>query len=94
MANYTHTVDPNHLVTIGYEGFWGEYDADVQYNPGNGWAGITGQNFSANNAHEEIDFAAIHYWPDEWFADVSYQATQAALARSLCLACASLYLMG
>ncbi len=79
MANYTKTNDANHLVTIGYEGFWGEYDADVQYNPGNGWAGITGQNFSRNMAHEEIDFAEIHYWPDEWFAnqeDITYNAAQ------------------
>lgn len=73
MANYTKTVDTNHLVTIGYEGFWGEYDADVTYNPGNGWAGITGQNFTQNIGHDEIDFAEIHYWPDEWFADVSPQ---------------------
>ena len=85
MANYTHTVDPNHLVTIGYEGFWGEYDTDVQYNPGNGWAGITGQNFTANNAHEEIDFAAIHYWPDEWFADVS--SISAKLGLIVCCMC-------
>ena len=79
MANYTKTNDVNHLVTIGYEGFWGEYDADVQYNPGNGWAGITGQNFSRNMAHTEIDFAEIHYWPDEWFAnqeDITYDASQ------------------
>lgn len=79
MANYTKTVDTNHLVTVGYEGFWGEYDADVQYNPGNGWAGLTGQNFSVNMAHEEIDFAEIHYWPDEWFAnqeDITYDAAQ------------------
>lgn len=69
MANYTKTVDPNHLVTIGYEGYWGEYDQRVQYNPGNGWAGITGQNFSANMAHEEIDFAEVHFWPDSWFAN-------------------------
>ena len=69
MANHTHSIDTNHLVTIGYEGFWGEYDADVQYNPGNGWAGITGQNFSQNVAHDEIDFAEIHFWPDLWFAD-------------------------
>lgn len=71
MANYTKTVDTNHLVTIGYEGFWGEYDSDVQYNPGNGYAGITGQNFSTNIAHAEIDFAEIHFWPDLWFEDVS-----------------------
>ncbi len=79
MANYTKTNDANHLVTIGYEGFWGEYDTDVQYNPGNGWAGITGQNFSRNMAHTEIDFAEIHYWPDEWFAnqeDITYDAAQ------------------
>ena len=69
MANYTKSVDPNHLVTIGYEGYWGEYDQRVQYNPGNGWAGITGQNFSVNMAHDEIDFAGIHFWPDSWFAN-------------------------
>ena len=69
MANYTKSLDTNHLVTIGYEGYWGQYDADVQYNPGNGWAGITGQNFSANMAHAEIDFAEVHFWPDSWFAN-------------------------
>ena len=79
MANYTKTNDANHLVTIGYEGFWGEYDSKVEYNPGNGWAGITGQNFSVNMAHAEIDFAEIHYWPDEWFAnpeDITYDAAR------------------
>ncbi|KAL3145865.1 hypothetical protein ABBQ38_015235 [Trebouxia sp. C0009 RCD-2024] len=68
MANYTKEVDPNHMVTVGYEGFWGQYDPDVQYNPGNGWAGITGQNFSRNMAHAEIDFTEIHFWPDTWFS--------------------------
>lgn len=68
MANYTKQVDPNHMVTVGYEGFWGQYDSDVQYNPGNGWAGISGQNFSRNMAHAEIDFTEIHFWPDTWFA--------------------------
>ena len=79
MANYTKTNDANHLVTVGYEGFWGEYSTDVTYNPGNGWAGITGQNFSVNMAHNEIDFAEIHYWPDEWFAnqeDITYDAAE------------------
>lgn len=69
MSNYTKTVDPNHLVTIGYEGYWGQYDERVQYNPGNGWAGLTGQNFTLNMAHDSIDYTSVHFWPDSWFAD-------------------------
>ena len=34
-------------------------------NPG-GWALQCGQNFSVNHAPSNIDFAAIHVWPDNW----------------------------
>ncbi len=34
-------------------------------NPG-GWALQSGQNFSVNHAPANIDFAAIHVWPDNW----------------------------
>lgn len=68
MANHTKQVDPNHMVTVGYEGYWNKDDERVQYNPGNGWAGISGQDFTRNMGHAEIDFTGIHFWPDLWFA--------------------------
>ena len=35
-------------------------------NPGNGWASLTGDNFTAQHQPASIDFAAFHYWPDLW----------------------------
>ena len=66
MASHLKSVDPNHMVTIGQEGFYGPGDPAEVVNPGTGWATITGQNFTANHAPAAIDFAAIHLWPDNW----------------------------
>ena len=66
MSGYLKQTDPNHMVTVGEEGFYGPGSAAEAANPGTGWATITGQNFSANHAPDSIDFAAIHLWPDNW----------------------------
>lgn len=66
MSRHLKTLDSNHLVTVGEEGYWATNDPMAQYNPGNGWASLTGQNFSAQHSTRNIDFAAIHYWPDLW----------------------------
>ena len=66
MATHLKQEDPNHLVTVGEEGFWAVGSAYEVSNPGNGWAAITGQNFTANHASKAIDFAGIHVWPDNW----------------------------
>lgn len=71
MADHLKTLDSNHMVTIGEEGYWAINDPLKQYNPGNGWAQITGQNFSAQHAPKSIDFAAIHFWPDLWVSPLS-----------------------
>ena len=66
MASHLKSLDSNHLVTVGEEGFWATGSAYESSNPGNGWAAITGQNFTANHASKSIDFAGIHVWPDNW----------------------------
>ena len=66
MSVHLKTLDPNHMVTVGQEGFYAVGSMHENMNPGNGWASITGQNFSANHAPAAIDFAAIHLWPDNW----------------------------
>lgn len=66
MSAHLKSLDPNHMVTIGEEGFYGPGSVSESVNPGTGWATITGQNFTANHAPKSIDFAGIHLWPDNW----------------------------
>ena len=66
MSGYLKQADPNHMITVGEEGFYGPGSPAEAANPGTGWATITGQNFTANHAPDTIDFAAIHLWPDNW----------------------------
>ncbi|KAK2079251.1 hypothetical protein QBZ16_002942 [Prototheca wickerhamii] len=66
-SQFIKTVDPNHLVAIGSEGFWGPDSPNVQSNPNGGdWATETGQNFYNNSMPDSIDYAVIHIWPDNW----------------------------
>ncbi|EIE20480.1 glycoside hydrolase [Coccomyxa subellipsoidea C-169] len=73
MAAYLKEKDPNHLVTVGLEGFWGAHAPEaLEFNPlpgDNGelsWTSLTGQNFTAQHDSPHIDFCAAHYWPDLW----------------------------
>ncbi|KAK9838655.1 hypothetical protein WJX74_000745 [Apatococcus lobatus] len=66
MSSYLKAQDPKHMVTVGEEGFWGPGAKREHANPGNGWASLTGQNFTANMNLPTIDFAAVHLWPDNW----------------------------
>ena len=66
MAKYLKKADPNHMITVGEEGFYTKGSAGEAVNPGTGWASLTGQDFIANHASPAIDFAAAHIWPDNW----------------------------
>lgn len=67
MAAFVKSIDPNHMLTIGEEGF---YAADspsknVDANPA-AWAATTGQDFVRNHASPHVDFATCHLWKDNW----------------------------
>ncbi|KAL4452410.1 hypothetical protein ABPG75_008072 [Micractinium tetrahymenae] len=68
MAAYLKSIDPNHLVTTGEEGFFEEADPAAASNPtdGNVWASRSGQSFRANHQKSGIDYAVMHLWPDNW----------------------------
>ena len=62
MSTFIKSLDPNHLVTTGVEGFyncaWGC----------SGWIydGSTGTDFIADHGLPNIDFCTMHLWPGHW----------------------------
>ncbi|CAO2842452.1 unnamed protein product [Amaranthus hypochondriacus] len=66
MVAYIKSLDQNHLVTIGLEGFYGPNSAEKsRINPGD-WAALLGTDFIQNSAVNGIDFASVHAYPDSW----------------------------
>ncbi|KAM3341786.1 mannan endo-1,4-beta-mannosidase 7 [Capsicum galapagoense] len=63
MASYIKSIDSNHLVEAGLEGFYGYSDAQkLQFNPNF----QVGTDFITNNQISQIDFATVHSYPEQW----------------------------
>ncbi|CAL5227333.1 g10275 [Coccomyxa viridis] len=78
MAAYVKGLDPNHLLSVGSEGFYSPADtaqAGADPQGAKSWALSQGQDFIANNQVPQIDFATVHrhvhlgIWVDNWFDD-------------------------
>jgi mannan endo-1,4-beta-mannosidase len=64
MAPYVKSLDGNHLVTVGLEGFYGAGAHESRaLNP---WGIYYGTNFVPTHAAAGVDFATIHLYPDVW----------------------------
>ncbi|KAM5564940.1 hypothetical protein ABKV19_019132 [Rosa sericea] len=68
MASYLKSIDGNHLLEAGLEGFYGE--SKQQTNPKDFQVGT---DFIANNQIPGIDFATVHSYPDQWLTGSSYE---------------------
>lgn len=71
MAAYVKSLDKNHLLTVGEEGFWSSTQSQLLDNPiyqpdGSNWATTQGQDFLADHSSPDIDFATFHCWIDNW----------------------------
>ncbi|KAK9134156.1 hypothetical protein Syun_013486 [Stephania yunnanensis] len=78
MASYTKSIDSQHLLEIGMEGFYGDSVPDrKQFNPGY----QVGTDFISNNLIKEIDFATIHAYPDIWLSGQGEEAQLAFVER-------------
>ncbi|KAL0463377.1 UNVERIFIED_CONTAM: putative mannan endo-1,4-beta-mannosidase 9 [Sesamum latifolium] len=73
MSAYLKSMDKNHLLEIGMEGFYGESMPEKkQNNPGY----EVGTDFIANNRIPQVDFATIHLYPDQWVPGSNDQAQE------------------
>ncbi|KAL4145171.1 hypothetical protein PRNP1_012844 [Phytophthora ramorum] len=65
MSSYIKSLDKNHLVASGSEGFMNT-DSSVYL-----YSGPSGVDFDANLAIDSIDYGAYHAYPDSWGVDTS-----------------------
>ncbi|KAF5181203.1 Mannan endo-1,4-beta-mannosidase [Thalictrum thalictroides] len=76
MASYVKSIDRNHLLEAGLEGFYGEASPQrKQFNPGF----QVGTDFITNNQIAYIDFATVHSYPDQWLSKSDDQAQMSFL---------------
>lgn len=63
MAAHVKSIDSNHLLEVGLEGFYGETIPErKKINLGY----EMGTDFISNNQVQGVDFATIHAYPDMW----------------------------
>jgi mannan endo-1,4-beta-mannosidase len=71
MAAFVKSIDQNHLLTIGEEGFyplWMIPQAGSNPSGWESWAAHEGQNFLYDHSDPNIDYTAIHLWIQNWYA--------------------------
>ncbi|XP_058095398.1 mannan endo-1,4-beta-mannosidase 2-like [Magnolia sinica] len=69
MARFVKSIDRNHLLTVGLEGFYGPTSpGKLTTNPGE-WASVVGCDFVRNSNISSIDFASVHVYPDHWIME-------------------------
>ncbi|WOL14491.1 hypothetical protein Cni_G23271 [Canna indica] len=80
MASYLKSIDSNHLLEAGLEGFYGQLSSSQkQTSPGF----QVGTDFISNNQIPGIDFATIHLYPDQWLLHSSDESQLAFSSKWL-----------
>ena len=61
MSAFIKSLDPNHMISTGAEGFYnGQYAGNWMY------SGSTGADFVLDHGLANIDFCTVHLYPDQW----------------------------
>ncbi|KAK0576451.1 hypothetical protein LWI29_017738 [Acer saccharum] len=76
MASYVKSIDGNHLLEVGLEGFYGPSSSEKQQYNLNFQVGT---DFIANNQIPGIDFATVHSYPDQWIPNSSEESQMSFL---------------
>lgn len=73
LSTYVKSLDPDHLVTFGDEGFFN--DANPADPSDWAYTGADGVDFVENLKLESIDFGTFHLYPDWWSKTVDWATT-------------------
>ncbi|GLU06428.1 hypothetical protein SLE2022_234650 [Rubroshorea leprosula] len=73
MSAFVRSIDKNHLLTVGLEGFYGPKSPKKSTMNPEAWASTLGSDFIRNSKTTNIDFASVHIYPDHWFRDQEYE---------------------
>ena len=69
MCGFVKSIDKNHLVTVGEEGYYHLTEGSISSNPQYGvsdWPQEWRQDFVEDHISDCIDFATFHAWVDNW----------------------------
>ncbi|KAL6553956.1 Mannan endo-1,4-beta-mannosidase 2 [Orobanche minor] len=73
MSTFVKSIDRNHLITVGLEGFYGPKSPKrLTVNP-EFWASDIGTDFVRNSKISTIDFASVHIYPDHWTRNPDFE---------------------
>lgn len=73
MSAYVKSIDKNHLLTVGLEGFYGPNSPKKPtVNPGE-YFSLLGSDFIRNSEIPNIDFASAHIYPDHWLKNQDFE---------------------
>ncbi|XP_030549421.1 mannan endo-1,4-beta-mannosidase 2-like [Rhodamnia argentea] len=73
MSAYVKSIDKNHLLTVGLEGFYGPKSPKKStVNPGEFFS-LLGSDFIRNSEIPTVDFASAHIYPDHWFKNQDFE---------------------
>ncbi|KAK8938953.1 Mannan endo-1,4-beta-mannosidase 2 [Platanthera zijinensis] len=70
MANYVKSIDKKHMLTIGFEGFYGPSSPaqKLLVNPAEHFSRL-GLDFIRNSKVPALDFTSVHIYPDLWLPE-------------------------
>ncbi|AEE77650.1 Glycosyl hydrolase superfamily protein [Arabidopsis thaliana] len=83
MALFVKSVDPNHLLSTGHEGFYGDSSPERKNSLNPVSANTVGADFIANHNIDAIDFASMHCGSDLWFQRLDQNSRLAFIKRWL-----------
>ncbi|XWS54176.1 hypothetical protein CRYUN_Cryun10bG0067300 [Craigia yunnanensis] len=73
MTAFIKSIDKNHLLTIGLEGFYGPKSLKKSTVNPEEWASILGSDFVRNSNITNVDFTSVHIYPDNWFHVLGFE---------------------
>ncbi|KAH7441943.1 hypothetical protein KP509_03G063200 [Ceratopteris richardii] len=73
MSSYVKSIDGNHMVEAGLEGFYGPWSEDKQHFNPPGANLATGTDYIRFSQISTIDFTTVHSYPDIWLGGQSFE---------------------